>query len=366
MPWPTITRRDRRRQVRDDISAHMQAADANIPNAPLRVMGDAMASLTVDNDKHLDWLARMMMPDTAEDDYAERWANIWLDEGRKPATFAFGTATVTGEAGAAIAAATELTATVVDAATGAQTSILLQVTIGVTLATTTAEIAVECLTPGAAGNLDSGTRLAFLVPPAGIEGQAVVAGDGFSGGADAETDAALIARYIDRIQEPPHGGNAHDYEQWLETIPGIEPGRAWCAPQEMGVGTVTLRFMLDTVRADDGGFPTSGDLAVVQALIDAKRPVTVAQVFVVAPVAQPMNLTITDLVGDTPAVRANIARELAEMLRARGRPGGRIYASWIREAVSAATGEDHHQLTVSDVVPSSSGHLITPGTITYA
>jgi len=38
----------------------------------------------------------------------------------------------------------------------------------------------------------------------------------------------------------------------------------------------------------------------------------------------------------------------------------------VGEAISAATGEDHHTLSLSNVVPLSAGHLIVPGTITYA
>lgn len=366
MPWPLITLRDRRKQVRDDIAAHLPGADASLPNSPLRVIGDAQASLTHDNDKHLDWVARMMMPDTAEGEYAERWGNLFLREGRKPATFALGSIIVTGAIGAVVEVGALLTATVVDPKSGQQLAVNVVTTHSVTLATTSAAIGVEAEIPGEIGNLPEGLALAFVDVPADIDGQAVVAADGLAYGTDAEPDADYIARYIDVIQEPPHGGNAHDYEQWLEQIPGIKPGRAWCAPQEAGVGTVTLRFMMDDVRAAFDGFPQSADLALVQAAIDKVRPVTVAQAFVVAPIAQPLDLTITDIIGDTPEVRANVRIELLAMLRARARPGGMIYASWIREAISAATGEDHHDTAIANVAPLSAGHLVTLGTITYA
>lgn len=361
MPWTIPFLRDRRKQVRDDIAAHAPGADGLVPNAPERVLGDAMASLAHDNDRHLGWVARMMMPDTAEGAFADRWAGVWLPNGRKPASYAGGTITVTGAPGSAVPTNTALAATGIDA-DGNQVTIGLAVTVGVTLVSASAEVAVEATTAGAAGNLETGTPVRFLLVPPGIDGGAEVAGAGLSGGADIEPDDALVARYVDVIQNPPHGGNRNDYEQWALEVPGVT--RAWAA-QDMGIGTISIRVMLDEVRAGDGGFPTSGDLALVEAHIDAKRPVTVADRFVVAPIAHALNLTITDLANDTPEVRANIRTELEEMLRLRAAPGHTIYASWIVEAISAATGEDHHDADIANEVPASGGHLIVLGTISY-
>lgn len=361
MPWPLLSLRERRRQVRNDVAAHLPGSDASVPNSVLRVIGDAQASLTHDNDQHLAWLARMMMPDTAEAEYAERWANIWLPDGRKPATGARGAISVTGDVGAIVPSGTELTMTAFDSA-GVRREVRFEATSGVTLASSSAVVQVTALTQGAIGNLDEGAPLSFVLVPDGIDGQATVAAPGLSGGADIETDTELIARTIARIQQPPHGGARHDYIAWALQVPGVT--RAWAA-QEMGVGTVTVRIMLDDVRSSGGGLPLTEDLDLVRATIDALRPVTVADFWVLAPTAQALNITIADLSGDTPEIRANIALEIREMLRARAVPGQKIYASWIREAVSAASGEDHHGLTISDVVPASAGHLIVPGTITY-
>lgn len=360
MPWPLISRRDRRAQVRDDVATHLPGADATVPNSVLRVVSEAQANLAHDNDLHLDWVARQMMPDTAEGEFADRWGAIWLPEGRKPASYAAGAITVTGSSGASVPSGAELTAAAFDAA-GAPLTLLYQVTTGVTLVSTSAAVQVRALTAGAAGNLDEGAQLAFTSVPGGIDGAATVAAPGLAGGADQEGDLDFVGRYIDRIQEPPHGGAAHDYVQWALEVPGVT--RAWAA-QEMGIGTVTVRFMMDEARATFTGFPQTEDLALVEAYIDARRPVSVADLFVVAPIAQPLNLSI-DLALDTPEVRTNVTLELQEMLRARARPGGMIYASWIREAISTATGEDYHNTSVTNVTPSSAGHIVTLGTITW-
>lgn len=353
MPWPLISLRERRKQVRDDVAAHLPGADATVPNSSLRVMSEAQSNLAHDNDLHLDWLARMMMPDTAEGEFAERWANIWLPDGRKAASFAAGAVTVTGLSGSVVPSGSQLTAPSIDAL-GNPLTVVFEVVAGVTLATTSAVVDVAGLTAGSAGNLDEGAQLAFVTPPDGIDGAATVAAPGLAGGAEAEDDPALIERYIARIQEPPHGGARHDYVAWALEVPIVT--RAWAA-QEMGVGTVTVRVMCETIRAD--GIPLDEDLDVVRAYIDERRPVTVADMFVVAPIPQPATVTIADLATDTPEVRANIRLEVAEMLKRRARPGGIVYASWVREAVSAATGEDHHDVIVANLVPASNGHLIT-------
>lgn len=361
MPWLTPTRRDRRLQVRDHIAAALPGADASVPNSVLRVLGDAMASLAHDNDLHLAWLARQMLPDTAEDAYLDRWAAIWLPEGRKGAQRSAGQIIVTGATGSQVPTHARLLATVYDSGRRS-VPLVFRVLEGRTLTGTSAQLGVEAITPGALGNLDEGARLAFELVPNGIDGQATVAPPGLAGGADIENDRDLQARLIDRIQQPPHGGAANDYVQWALEFPGVT--RAW-ARSELGPGTVTLRILLDDVRAANHGLPEPEDLALVLAKIDALRPVTVADHWVLGPTAVPLNLTITDIAPDTPEARAAIGTELRAMLRARAAPGQTIFASWVREAISTATGEDHHDIVLSNIVPASAGHIVVPGTVTY-
>lgn len=354
MVWPIPNLRNRRTQVRDDIDSALPGADARIPNAPLSILAEAVASQIHDNDAHLEWVARMMMPDTAEGVFAERWGNIWLPQGRKPATFASGSITVTGKNGASVPTGAELTAAAFDD-DGNRISLQFEVSAGVTLSGTSATVAIQALTAGVFGNLEAGAKLSFVDLPDGIDGQTTVAAPGLSGGADIEPVELLIERYINRIQEPPHGGNANDWVQWAKEQPGVT--RAWGA-QEMGVGTYTVRFMMDDVRAEFDGLPQAADLTDIAAAIAAIRPVTVAEAYFLAPSKQVETVTIDNLVGDTPEIRANIAAEVQAMSRARIRPGGIVYASWIREAVSAATGEDHHDLTIGNLTPDSAGHMI--------
>ena len=114
-----------------------------------------------------------------------------------------------------------------------------------------------------------------------------------TGGADQETDDELRVRVLDRIRKPPMGGDADDYVAWALSVAGVT--RAWCSPLEMGMGTVTVRFMCDDLRASNGGFPNASDVAAVQAFLDTVRPVAVKDIFVLAPTPQPISLAVRDL-----------------------------------------------------------------------
>ena len=191
------------------------------------------------------------------------------------------------------------------------------------------------------------------------------------GGADIESDDSLRLRLLLRIQAPAHGGNASDYRQWALEVPGVT--RVWVAPQELGIGTVMLRFMMDEAQAAHDGFPQgdgaptySGDIKTVFDHIEALRPVT-AELFVAAPVPAPLDITVSGLQPDTPEVRAAIEAELRDMLFRRGTPGATIYRSWIWEAISIAAGEDRHSVAVpASDTSHSAGTLPILGTVTYA
>jgi uncharacterized phage protein gp47/JayE len=184
------------------------------------------------------------------------------------------------------------------------------------------------------------------------------------GGVDEERDDELRTRVLLRIRQPPMGGAAIDYVHWALAVPGVT--RAWCSPLEMGMGTVTVRFMMDHLRADEDGFPRQVDVDRVINYLDAERPVAVKDLFVVAPLRQPINVNIARLEPDTPAVRAGIGDSLREMLMERAEPGGTLYAAWKNYAIMSAPGVVSFFLVnpADDVMPSP-GHMPVLGNILY-
>ena len=115
----------------------------------------------------------------------------------------------------------------------------------------------------------------------------------------------------------------------------------------MGMGTVTVRFMMDDLRADNRGIPNATDVQVVNDYIDSVRPVAVKDTFVFAPVPFYYTITIRNLVNDTPDVRARILASIQEMEIERSNPGQTMYRSWVDEAISEAVGEENHDTALS-------------------
>ena len=118
-----------------------------------------------------------------------------------------------------------------------------------------------------------------------------------------------------------------------KAVPGVT--RAWAAV-EMGIGTMTVRFLMDDLRADDDGWPLQQDIVAVADYIDKMRPVTVKDCFVLAPIKQFIDITILDVMPADDEVKAEIEKNIRDMLFERAAPGATIYAAWISYAIMTA------------------------------
>lgn len=334
-----------------DINARLPEGDARLAGSVLNVLAYVNGGAANGLYGYLDWLAQQLMPDTCETEHLDRWASIW-GVTRKAASPAAGSVTFTGTTGVTIPAGTLL-----QRVDGQQ----FKTTADATLAAGTVNASVVALTSGAASNTAAATAINLVSPVAGVNSAGSVAAPGLSGGADAETDSALRGRLLSRIQSPPKGGAQDDYVSWALEMSGVT--RAWVYPAELGPGTVTVRF----VRDNDAGsiIPDASEVAAVQAHLDALRPVT-AQLTVVAPIAAPINFQIQSLAPNSAAVKAAITAELQDLLQREGIPGGTIYLSHIRAAISAAAGEtDHVLLAPAANVVNTTGNISTMGAITW-
>lgn len=291
---------------------------------------------------HLQWLSQQVVYDTAEAEFLARWASLW-GISRKPAEAASGTVTATGSG-------TVLVGTVYRRADGAEFVVTASTVVP-------GSVPLEAVVAGAAGNTAAGTQLTLLTPIPGVDTVATV--EELVNGSDIEGDEALRARFLARIRKPPNGGSADDYIAWALEVPGVT--RAWVFPAELGLGTVTVRFVRD---GDTPIIPDAGEVATVQAHLDDVRPVT-AQVHVFAPTAVPLNFSI-DLTPDTPEVRAAVQASLEDLLMREAAPGATILLSHIREAVSVAAGETDNVVSVPAAnVTHTSAQMATMGVITW-
>ena len=354
MPWSTPTLREVRSIVRDSVRARLPGADAAVPNSVLRVMSDAQGALCHLTLQYIDWLALQLLPDTAEQEWLDRHGKIWLvnadgTTGRKMATLATGIAAFTGAIGVVIPNGTRLET----GGVGYET--LTDITLG---EVQPSEGPIRALDPGSIGNFPPQTGMTIAYP--GVETATVVKHDT---GTDEETDEELRARVLRRIRQPPMGGAAYDYEAWALAVPGVT--RAWCMGTEMGTGTVTVRFMMDDLRADNDGFPLPSDIAIVRAYIDSKRPVTVKDFWVEAPIPYPVNLHFTFLDRDDPETRAAIIASLQQEFFERAAPGQLWYRSWSDEGIAAAPGVRAYDLVAADVAMPAPGYMPVLGNVTF-
>lgn len=334
-------------RVRNDVLSRLSTDDV-LRRADAEVYASVMGGVAHGLYGFIEWLSDQVIYDTAELEYLERWCSIWGIT-RKPAAVATGSVTFAVQAGSVIPAGTLL-----QALDGVQ----YQTTADATITAPTATAPVASVEPAAAGNRTTGQNLSLVSPVLGVQ-TTVTAGE-LSGGADIETDNALRARLLARIQQPPHGGAAYDYTTWALEVPGVT--RAWVYPQELGLGTVTVRFVRDL---DASPIPDAGEVAAVQAYIDALRPVT-AQVTVVAPAAVPINFQIQGLTPSNSTVQAAVQAELQDLLLREAVPGGTILLSHIRAAISAATDETDFVLVAPAAnVTNTTGNMSTMGTITW-
>lgn len=349
MPFARPSLGDLITRIANDIAGRIPGTGARLRRALTTVLGRVLAGATHGLYGHQEWIARQVIMDTCDDPVLTRWASIFRVP-RKPANVSQGPIIVVGADQSVVPAQSLL-----QRADGWEYITQADVTV----VNGSASCAVTSASPGEDANAVAGTVLTFVVPLNGISATATVDTAGLTGGADLEDPTAWRGRLLDRIQTPPQGGADADYEAWALSVPGVT--RAWVYPMELGPGTVTVRFVRDN---DADPIPTAAEATVVQDYIDSVRPVT-SEVYVVAPIASPVDFTIL-LNPNSPETQAAVQAELADLFRRESEPGGTLLFSHMNEAVAIAVGEVDHVISQPSAnVVSPTGLMATLGTITF-
>jgi uncharacterized phage protein gp47/JayE len=368
MPYPHPTLTALRNQAVEDItSSGVPGLDGLLRNAVLRVLSWVMAGLAYSVYGYIDWISRESVPFTATDEYLEAWGAL-IAIYRKDATAASGQAQFNGSPNITVPNGTTLT--LQDGTPYATTAD------GTTDATGLVTVPMVATVTGALTNCDAGTPIGIDIPIAGINSGGVTVGP-TTGGADQETDSDFRTRMLAKYAAPPQGGSVADYENWALEVPGVT--RAWTQANGMGPGSVIVRPMLDDVQAAHGGFPqgtdgcaaeetrgptAAGDQLAVAEHIWPVQPVT-ALVYVMAPVAAPINVTLAGLDPNTAEMRTQIVAALNDMFLIKGTIGGTIYPSDLYEAVIATPGVLHFTMTAPTApITAAAGALPVMGTLT--
>jgi uncharacterized phage protein gp47/JayE len=293
----------------------------------------------------------------ALDRYGSQWGVT-----REEATVASGIIEAVTDIGAVIPAGTRLVRS---------DDVVFVTMTDVTAIDTTTELTVEADEPGKAGNTLDGVTLQLETSIPGVS-TLTVNDDGLSGGAEAESDASLRARLLQRLRNPAHGGSPSEYQAWGKQLAGVT--RVFVQRATPSPGSVTIPFMMDNTYTD--GIPQGNDVSNMQDLLDSVAPSN-AQVIAVAPQAKVVNITISSLRPNNNQMKIKIQRELAAQFQRKAEPASAaanfvFRRHWIEEAIGAAVGHVSHSLDAPAAnitcVVSSDGQpeIATLGTITWA
>ena len=186
-----------------------------------------------------------------------------------------------------------------------ESGIEFSTTQSVTLADGTADVTAISVDVGATTNVSENKITLQQQAIPGLD--TVTNPQAATGGADVESDEALLARYLAFLRRPPTSGNAYQYEQWALECEGV--GAAKITPLANGPGTVGVLI----VGMDKQ--PVEND--VVQkcaAHIESVRPIG-AGVTVSSAVALTINVSTTlELTND--AVRETVVDAIEEAISA--------------------------------------------------
>lgn len=331
MPYQSPTLSELIKQGQQDIQF-------NLPNvrqhSVLSVLNRINAGLSAGEHHHLDWLAKQIIPSTADEEYLIEHARM-KGVFRKMPSAASGVITLEIVNPTTIPEGTKLQS---------EAGLLFAVTQSQQVRAGSVDITVEAEQEGAAGNLEQGSKLTLVSAILGVKPTALVKSMG--GGAEIESLASLRSRLLFRVQYPPAGGAAHDYIRWAKEVAGVT--RAWCFERYRGGGTVGVAFVMDEQR---NILPTQTDLERVREYIEGHlnpetglyegMPANV-ELFVFAPVIHPINLTIR-LSPPTLALKKAVENALKSLFT-QTELGGLIYLSHIRAAISNVMGEQDNSV----------------------
>lgn len=350
----------RNQAVQDITTSGVPGLTGLLRNAVLRVLSWVMAGLAYSVYGYADWIARMGVPFTAQDEYLYAWAAL-IGIYPEPAAPATGTATFTGNPNFVLPSGTTLR----------RQDGTLYVTTGddaLVDSSGTVTAPLVATVPGAFTNSDPGLPISIFPPIPGINSAGATGI--ITGGADAEGNDALRTRMLFKYREPPQGGASADFIQWALEVPGCT--RCWVVSQGYGPGSVAVFPMFDDAEAVHGGFPqgtdgcaaeevrgptAAGDQLLVAEHIWTVQPVTVLT-YVAAPKPFPIDVTIMGLDPNTTDMQNAIIGSLNDLFLQIAEIQGTIWPSDLYEAVLATPGVNHFEISQPlDAVQAGPGQL---------
>lgn len=282
-----------RKRILDRLKTDLQIREGSFTNDIIAAAAEEISEVY----HSLDALIPAFYVDETSGPYIDKQAGI-VGIVRKAGTFARCTVTFTGAEGASVpAGAVYYTAS----------GLAFYLEAAVTVRNGTAEGTLLASEAGDAYNIAAGEIVTALRNYSGVSG---FSNDAADGGADPETDGALLARYLERMRKPATSGNPWHYQRWAKEVEGV--GAARIVSKWNGPGTVKV------IVADQDLQPaTAAAVSACAAHIEEERPIGPA---VTVEAAKTLEITVEASVtlesgAGVSGVRAALEEAVAEYLR---------------------------------------------------
>jgi uncharacterized phage protein gp47/JayE len=264
------------RQVKADILrdiANLQPTAYTGDDSDFAIRATATGNAVEGLYQHQQWIARQLLPDTADLDWLIRHAQI-RGITQKAAVPATGTVQIFGTIGEAVPIGT--------AGNNNAGISFVTTAAGTVGAGGSVTVAAQASLAGVAGNQAANTALTLTNAPNGIQVAATLLT--MTGGADTETPDALLARVLFDMQMPPHGGAEADYYRWALEVAGVSD--AYIFGQRRTANSV------DVIIEANGGVPSAQLITDVTNYINdlTRRPPCV-DLLVLGPTLVPVDIT---------------------------------------------------------------------------
>lgn len=212
--------------------------------------------------RHIQVVARDVMPDTAAGGALDRWLGLYGLSRKGPTSASRASALrLTGTVGAAFTSGQLLTSA--DGQTFALDAS------GTIPAAGYIDVDVVAVSKGSATRKSKGTALSFAAAPTGIDTTAILVLDVNVNGEDDEKDGPARVRLLDQIAQPAQGGAANDFRSWAKAKDYVSEAYVW--PLRAGNGSVHLAALKTGHGA--ARLLTGDEIADLQAYVDSVRPV---------------------------------------------------------------------------------------------
>ena len=366
MPINIPTENDIKNNMVDDFVARLSDPAVRLENHPLNVLATVLAASVADLYGQLSNSVTDSFVTTASATDLDRLGNIW-DLQRGQGTKATGTLIFTGAVGTNITSGIKL-------ASSDGTEFITNNASDVEIpANGMADISVEAIMIGNAGNLPADSVIGLSKANAGLNPSATVNSSALTGGTNKETDSAYRVRLLLQVRNPSKGGAVTDYERWVldRSAHFVAVSKVFITPPSVqaNAGVVDIQFLIES-GVDLMAMPSADNLTAITDYLNIVRPVgAILNVSSASTETVVITVVSTQLEDGITLQEAtnNITIELNALFLRVADITGSLKLSQIYETIAGATGIASFTLSnPTDSITAATGNVLKLGALSVS